>query len=62
MGALPVELLLRHCALLLLRLQRLLILLAPCALCWLAWHGDCGIRNYRMCKTVGSKVDAQVLR
>jgi len=62
MGALPIEPLLGHGALLLLRLQRLLVLLAPCALCCFAWHGDFGIRNYQMCKKVGSKADAQVLR
>jgi hypothetical protein len=58
MGALSIESLLGHCALLLLRVQRLLILLAPCTLCWFAWHGGSGIRNYPMCRQVGSEADA----
>lgn len=55
MGALPVELLLGQCALLLFILQRLLVFFAPCALCWFARHGDFNVAQFSNVKQLGDK-------
>ena len=43
MGALSVEFLLWQGGILLVSLQRLLVFLAPSALCWFAGHGDLNV-------------------